>query len=199
MRLSTQNSAFIFQLPSDFIPQEIIRTYQPILEKNWVQYDNVLDYLNSTIKSVDFPGISFKVEEQIMIRGKKRNYKPSINVQDILTQRELSIVFRSVDSDLNYMLLYDIISKHYLDVENLHVNPFTIQTLDIHRDVIYTVKFFEMIVKNITNKVFDYSQQKLSDKEFTMSVNFNFIDVEFNLNQSKVLELGQVPSIVQVI
>ena len=73
MRLSTQNSAFIFQLPSDFIPQEIIRTYQPILEKNWVQYENVLDYLNSTIKSVDFPGISFKIEEQIMIRGKKRN------------------------------------------------------------------------------------------------------------------------------
>jgi hypothetical protein len=199
MRLSTQNSAFIFQLPSDFIPQEIIRTYQPILEKNWVQYDNVLDYLNSTIKSVDFPGISFKVEEQIMIRGKKRNYKPSINVQDIVTTRELSIVFRSVDSDLNYMLLYDIISKHYLDVENLHVNPFTIQTLDIHRDVIYTVKFFEMIVKSITNKMFDYSQQKLQEREFTMVVNFNFIDVEFNLNQSKVLELGEVPSIVQVI
>lgn len=199
MRLSTQNSAFIFQLPSDFIPQEIIRTYQPILEKNWVQYDNVLDYLNSTIKSVDFPGISFKVEDQIMIRGKKRSYKPSINVQDILTTRELSIVFRSVDSDLNYMLLYDIISKHYLDVENLHVKPFTIQTLDIHRDVIYTVKFFEIIVKTITNKNFDYSQQKLSDKEFTMTVNFNFIDVEFNLNQSKVLELGEVPSIVQVI
>jgi len=199
MRLSTQNSAFIFQLPSDFIPQEIIRTYQPVLEKNWVQYDNVLDYLNSTIKSVDFPGISFKVEEQIMIRGKKRNYKPSINVQDILTTRELSIVFRSVDSDLNYMLLYDIISKHYLDVENLHVNPFTIQTLDIHRDVIYTVKFFEMIVKSITNKMFDYSQQKLQEREFTMVVNFNFIDVEFNLNQSKVLELGEVPTIVQVI
>lgn len=199
MRLSTQNSAFIFQLPSDFIPQEIIRTYQPVLEKNWVQYDNVLDYLNSTIKSVDFPGISFKVEEQIMIRGKKRNYKPSINVQDILTTRELSIVFRSVDSDLNYMLLYDIISKHYLDVENLHVNPFTIQTLDIHRDVIYTVKFFEMIVKSITNKIFDYSQQKLQEREFTMVVNFNFIDVEFNLNQSKVLELGEVPTIVQVI
>jgi hypothetical protein len=199
MRLSTQNSAFIFQLPSDFIPQEIIRTYQPILEKNWVQYDNVLDYLNSTIKSVDFPGISFKVEEQIMIRGKKRNYKPSINVQDIVTTRELSIVFRSVDSDLNYMLLYDIISKHYLDVENLHVNPFTIQTLDIHRDVIYTVKFFEMIVKSITNKMFDYSQQKLQEREFTMVVNFNFIDVEFNLNQSKVLELGEVPTIVQVI
>lgn len=31
---------------------------------------------------------------------------------------------------------------------------------------------------------------------------YNFkveIDVEFNLNQSKVLELGEVPSIVQVI
>jgi hypothetical protein len=56
-----------------------------------------------------------------------------------------------------------------------------------------------MIVKSITNKMFDYSQQKLQEREFTMVVNFNFIDVEFNLNQSKVLELGEVPTIVQVI
>ena len=199
MRLSTQNSSFIFQLPSDFIPQEIIQTYQPILEKNWVQYDNVLDYINSTIKSVDFPGISFTTPEQIMIRGKKRGFKPSINVQDIITNRELSIVFRNVDSNLNYLLLFDILNKHYLDVENLHINPFTIQSLDIHRDVVYTIKFFEIIIKTITNQIFDYSQQKLSDKEFTLTAYFNFIDIEFNLNQSKVLEIAEVPTIIQVI
>ena len=57
MRLSSQSSQFIFNLPSDFLKPEIINTYTPILEKNWVQYENVIDYLNATIKYVNFPGI----------------------------------------------------------------------------------------------------------------------------------------------
>ena len=44
MRLSSQGSQFIFNLPSDFLKPEVIETYTPILEKNWVQYENVIDY-----------------------------------------------------------------------------------------------------------------------------------------------------------
>ena len=50
MRLSSQGSQFIFNLPSDFLPTEIVNTYKPVLEKNWVQYESVIDYINSTIK-----------------------------------------------------------------------------------------------------------------------------------------------------
>ena len=87
MRLSSQSSQFIFNLPSDFLPTEIINTYTPILEKNWVQYENVIDYLNSTIKSVSFPGLSIQTPEQRLIRGKYRSYKPATNVNDIVTNR----------------------------------------------------------------------------------------------------------------
>jgi len=99
-----------------------------------VQYENVIDYLNSTIKSVNFPGISFDMPKQILMRGKERQFKPSKNVQDITTTHELTITFRSVDSDLNYWLMFDLISKHYMDVENSFLNPFTITCVDIHRD-----------------------------------------------------------------
>ena len=123
MRLSSQSSQFVFNLPQDFLKPEIINTYQPILEKNWVQYENVIDYLNSTIKSVNFPGISFEMPKQILMRGKERQFKPAKNVQDITTTHELTITFRSVDSDLNYWLMFDLISKHYMDVDNAFLNP----------------------------------------------------------------------------
>ena len=101
MRLSSQSSQFIFNLPGDVLPAEIIETYQPILEKNWIQYDNVIDYINSTMKSVNFPGISFDMPKQITMRGKERSFKPAKNIQDIITTSELQVTFRSVDSDLN--------------------------------------------------------------------------------------------------
>jgi hypothetical protein len=197
MRLSSQNSQFVFNLPSDFLPNEIISTYKPILEKNWVQYENVIDYLNSTIKSVSYPGLQITTPEQTLIRGKKRAYKPSTNVQDILTSRELDIVFRSVDADLNYWICYDVFVKHYLDVINLYINPFTLTAVDIWRDAIYRIKFYEIIAISLSENKFDYSQQKVNAKDFTIKFKFNFSEVEFLLNKSKVLELGSVPKIIQ--
>jgi hypothetical protein len=197
MRLSSQGSQFIFNLPSDFIKQEVINTYTPILEKNWVQYENVIDYINSTIKSVNFPGISFDMPKQINMRGKERQFKPAKNVQDITTTHDLTVTFRSVDSDLNYWLVFDILSKHYLDVENAFVNPFTITCVDIHRDAIYVIRFYEIILKGLSENTFNYSQQKVNAKEFTINFHFNFYDIEFLLDKSKVLELGALPSIIQ--
>jgi hypothetical protein len=198
MRLSSQSSQFIFNLPSTFLKPEILLTYTPVLEKNWVQYENVIDYLNSTIKGVNFPGVSFEMNKQIMTRGKERQFKPAKNVQDIVGH-ELTISFRSVDSDLNYWLLFDIISKHYLDTDNSFVDPFTITCVDMHRDAIYVIRFYEMIIKGLAGNQFNYAQQKVSPKDFDLTVHFNFYDIEFLLNKSKVLELGDVPAIIQKI
>jgi hypothetical protein len=197
MRLSSQGSQFIFNLPSDFIKQEVIDTYTPILEKNWVQYENVIDYINSTIKAVNFPGIGFDMPKQTNMRGKERQFKPAKNVQDITTTHELTVTFRSVDSDLNYWLVFDILTKHYLDVDNAWVNPFTITCVDIHRDAIYAIRFYEIILKGLSDNTFNYSQQKVNAKEFTLTFHFNFYDIEFLLDKSKVLELGSLPSIIQ--
>lgn len=197
MRLSSQSSQFIFNLPISFLKQEIIETYTPLLEKNWVQYDNVIDYLSSTIVSVNFPGISIDLPKQIMPRGKEIYHKPAKNVQDIITTRELTVTFRSVDSDLNYWLMWDILNKHYMDVENTHLHPFTITCLDIHRDAIYKIYFKQIIIKSLSDNTFNYSQQKVSSKEFTMTFNYNFYEIDFLLNKSKVLDTKDLPIIIQ--
>jgi hypothetical protein len=94
-----------------------------------------------------------------MTRGKERQFKPAKNVQDIVGH-ELTISFRSVDSDLNYWLLFDIISKHYLDTDNSFVDPFTITCVH-HDDAIYVIRFYEMIIKGLAGNQFNYAQQKL--------------------------------------
>ena len=197
MRLSSQASQFIFNLPSDFLPPETIDSYSPILEKNWIQYEDVIAYLNSTIKSVNFPGIGFDMPKQITMRGKERQFKPAKNIQDITTTHDLTVTFRSVDSDLNYWLMFDIISKHYLDVENSFVSPFTITCVDIHRDAIYVIRFYEIILKSLSENTFNYSLQKVTSKDFTITFHFNFYDIVFLLNKSKFLDLGDLPSIIQ--
>jgi hypothetical protein len=135
--------------------------------------------------------------KQTNMRGKERQFKPAKNVQDITTTHDLTVTFRSVDSDLNYWLVFDILNKHYLDVESYWVNPFTITSVDIHRDAIYVIRFYEIILKGLSDNTFNYSQQKVNAKEFTLTFHFNFYDIEFLLDESKVLELGSLPSIIQ--
>jgi len=158
----------------------------------------VIDYLNSTIKGIDFPGIRFDTPKQTIMRGKVINYKPSQNVQDI-ARNDINITFASVDSHLNYMLMYDIIIKHYLDTDHLFLKPFTMTVLDIHRDAIYRLHFFQVILKSLSDNRFDYSQQKISAPDFTMVMSFNFYEIEFLLDRTKVLELSDVPTIIQKI
>jgi hypothetical protein len=186
-------------MPQNFLKPEILQTYVPVLEKNWVQYENVIDYINSTIKGVNFPGISFDMPKQITVRGKERYFKPAKNIQDIITTHELTVTFRSVDSDLNYWLMFDILSKHYLDTDNAFLDPFTITSVDIHRDAIYVIRFYELILKGQSDNTFNYSQQKVNAKEFTVTFHFNFYDIEFLLDKSKILELGNIPAIIQKI
>jgi hypothetical protein len=135
--------------------------------------------------------------KQIMMRGKERQFKPSKNIQDITTTHDLTITFRSVDSDLNYWLLFDILSKHYLDTDDQFLSPFTIACVDIHRDAIYIIRFYEIILKGMSENTFNYSSQKVTSKDFTLNFHFNFYDIEFLLDKSKVLESGTVPNIIQ--
>ena len=200
MRLSSQSSQFSFNLSSDFLPPEIIKGYKSLLEKNWVQYENVIDYLSSTIKSINFPGMSIETPNQPIIRGKKIAYKPATNINDIVTSNELQVTFRSVDSDLNYWLLVEIFAKHYLDTEHQYLQPFIVSALDIHRDAIYQILFKELIFKTIGDNNFDHSAQKIQAKEFTCTFIWNFYEIEFLLNKTKVLELGgSLPIIIQKI
>jgi hypothetical protein len=134
--------------------------------------------------------------KQILPRGKERQFKPAKNVQDLTTTKDLTVTFRSVDSDLNYWIIFDIMTKHYLDNDNQFVKPFTITCVDIHRDAIYNIRFFEIIIKNLQEINFNYTQQKVMPKDFTMQFHFNFFDVEFLLDQRKVLEEGDFPQII---
>jgi len=78
-----------------------------------------------------------------------------------------------------------------------NLSPFTITNLGIHRDAIYVIRFYEIILKGLGDNTFNYSQQKVQSKDFTLNFHFNFYDIEFLLNRSKVLEVGTVPTIIQ--
>lgn len=187
---STLNSSFIYNLPSDFLPPAVVDDYNGLIDLYQMPYDNIIDFLNSTIKSISFPGFSAKPNNQIINRGKYIGYKPATPVQDLVSTREINVVFRSVQGNLNYMLLLDIFQKHYLDTNHLFIQPLTVTTLDPFRNGVYTIKYFQVILISLSDILFDYSVQKTNAPEFTLTFAFNFMELDSFINKTKLIDVN---------
>jgi hypothetical protein len=120
MRLSSQNNQFVFNFPNDFIPKDIEDRMLIFMEKNFIPYDGVLDYINSTIKEITYPSIQFNTSTQTLKRGKEVHWKNAGSVYDNFT-RELDITFRSVDAHINYFMLMEILNEYFLNNDKQYI------------------------------------------------------------------------------
>lgn len=181
MRISSQNNQFIFGFGVDFIKRELEEQFQKLMEKNFVQYDSVVDYINSTIKEIVIPGASYTTQKQVLKRGKKIEWKDSSSVFDTFSN-EIDITFRSVDSYLNYFILLQILTEFYEDNLTRQIDHLKLAILDKDGTLIYTVYFNEVIFKSISEVRLGYQQYDVNEKPFTISFVYNFIDIRWELD-----------------
>lgn len=185
MRISSQNSQFIFNFPVDFIDPLLYEQFQKLMDKNFIPYDSVIDYINSTIKEIVFPSVNFETREQTLRRGKVVGWKDSKSVFDTFTN-ELDITFRSVDSWLNYFMLLEILIEFYLNNEKKQIPMFTLQILDKDGNLIYTIIFEEVLLKSIGEIRLSYQQYDVSEKTFSVTFRYNFIDIRWELDDDDI-------------
>lgn len=186
MNLSSLSSQFIFNLPTDFISQDIKNKYKKMLRKNHIPYDDVLDYINSTITEVAFPSMSYITPEQTMYHGKQIQWKGSQNVYDTFN-RELDVTFDSVNSHLNYFILVDILVSEYLDTSKTYSPDLSITILDKHGDAIFDVLFRSVNIKSLSETRLNFADQAVDQKTFTMSFIYNYIDIKYNLDDNDII------------
>ena len=196
VRLRTLSSGFIFNFPSDFLPQEVTNDFAGFLDAYHMPYDNIIDYLNSTIKSISYPGLSLTPNEQTILRGKKMAYKPATPAQDLVSTHEITVTFNDIDGHANYFLMDDIFQKHYLDTDHLHINPFTITTLDMWRNSVWQIRFYQLIAVSLSDTLLDYSTQKVNAPEFSVTFRFNWIEKEFLFNKTKILSTDNASNVL---
>jgi hypothetical protein len=170
----------MFNLPTDFIENWILEDFHLLMDKNFIPYDTVTDYLNSTIKEIVVPNFSINVVEQTLKYGKKFAWKEVGSVFDKFNN-EIDITFRSVDSHLNYFLLLEIMTEFYENVGKHSIPVFFLQILDKNGDLIYTILFRDILLKSISETRLTYNVQDVSERTFSLTFRYNFIDIRFEL------------------
>ena len=180
MRISSQNNQFIFCFPQDFVSRRLEKQFQILMDKNHVPYNDVIDYINATIKDIVFPSVSYETAEQRVRHGKKIQWREAGNVMDKF-QGEIDVTFRSVDSHLNYFMVLQILNDFYLNKAN-YFDVVNIKVLDKDGDLIYTVLLKEVIYKSLGELRMAYYATDFNEQTFTIQFAYNFIDIIWELN-----------------
>ena len=182
MRISSQNNQIYLNLPQDFIEPWLEQQFLKLMDKNYIPYDSVISYINSTIKEIGMGAINYDGQQQTLRRGKKVNYKDSKSVFDTFSG-ELDITFRSVDSLLNYFMLVEIFNEYYLNNQKHSIEMITFDILDKDGDLIYTVIFREVFLKSLSEYRAGYNMYDIVEKTFNVSFKYNFIDIRWRLDE----------------
>ena len=185
MRLNSTNNKFIFNFPIDFISEDLEKEMQSVMDKNFIPYESVLEYINSSIKEIVFPGMSFDNVEQTIKRGKIVSYKAAKNIHDIFTN-EIDVTLKSVDSNMNYFIFVQVLTEYYLNTKKQYDSDFSIDILDHHGDKIYTVLFREVLLKSIGENRMGYQMYDLSEKTFSVTFRYNWIKIYYELEDDDV-------------
>jgi len=183
MRLSSTNNQFLFQFPEDFLAKEVEDRLNRYMKKNWIPYTNPMAYINSTIKEVVFPGISYEGSEQIHKFGKKIEYKPSINIYDTYTN-SIDITLRSVDSHANYFMMQQIFDEYYNNTRKYYFPWLNLFLLDKDGDFLYSVIFRSPLLKSLSEQRLSYQSMDVAEQTFSVTFKFNFMDVYWELSDN---------------
>lgn len=187
MRPNSQNNQFIFSLPQAYIPKDVEEKFQILMDKNFVQYNDVSDYLNSTILDVVFPSTSYDTVQQKGYHGKNIKWREAGNIADKF-QGEIDITYRSVDSHLNYFLLKEVCTRFYLQDNPNYLAPLNIKILDKDGDVIYSIVLKDIIISSLSELRLSYNATDFSEKTFSLQLSYNYIDITWDINRDELEE-----------
>lgn len=192
MQLTTIGNKFYFNLPSDFLPPNVEAKWLKFLHKNNVLYESVLDYLSSTIQDVVFPAVSFETPAQIKKYGKQIQWKDAMNIYDSIG-KSVDVVFKNVDGNLNYIILWDALNSAKLDVDRQNDADMFMFIVDRYDDVVVQVTFRSVLLKGISDQKFSFGENVGDNKTFSLSFTYNYTDVFSPIDGTDLLTDDEVP------
>lgn len=175
----TMNNMFNFLLPQEFIPDVIEKRYIKLLKAQRKLHNSVIDYINSNVLSITYPSINFPItsNEQI-VKRKKIHWKTVGNIYDLFN-KEFTLTFSNVDSNICYKIVQEALIYHYLDTSKAYDNNIIVELLDENRKNIFIEIYRNVIFTGISDTTLAFNNQAIQSQTFTVNFTCNYIDIEY--------------------
>ena len=182
MLLNARQNGFLLSFPPDFFSSAVKEKYKKYYQSLILPYDNINDFMSSTIQSVDFPGWQMTTVQQTRLLGKKQEYKSAVPIVDNFT-REFTVTFKLTDAYLNYFIFLEN-SLAFLDFDNSKQTfaPIRLSLLDNQGYLVASIIFNEPILKGQDGFKLSYSTNTPNFTTFQAKFVYFDFDIELDYN-----------------
>jgi hypothetical protein len=182
---------FVVMFGDNFLYKEVVDRYKDYFDQKNFLFQNMTDYINATVVSVNFASIKAGTTTQTKL-GDTYTHRSGMNSKAKVS-KVMRVTFQLKRGFLNWFILNDQLSR-YIDSTSGATNkeltgndtflpPITIFILDDDGNIV-----FERIYKNIVMSEMDdlnlvKTDNKVSKKEFTVTFNYSEWNIKYNMTE----------------
>ena len=207
LSLTPRYDLFRILLPPEFIPQDIKKKYNPLINSDPMVITNCIDYLNESIKTITFPGFTDLIQTQrqtstntgIVVKENSLNnglgtlgrinresvsevpYYSSMNPLDKI-DKTFAITFRLNQGLYNYFILLETIYHRYLrdiNYQNDKILDIKLQILSESGRVSTEITFENCVIDGLEGLEFSYDKVERSSDAFQCNFKFMNLKIDF--------------------
>lgn len=192
MILNAKSNQFRFLFPKGFIDSSIEAKYTKFLKKIPGPFESMNDYVNHTIQSISFPGVTAESLEQIngrevfsqedardgFLTKNPRNIKNSFDLSRNI-DKSFTVTLKASDGYLNYWILFENLQKFLQVYNNQQYMPdFQIQYLDFMGYQFSTINYRQILFLGISDLEMSYASINMDFKTFTLNFKYSNFDIQ---------------------
>ena len=178
---NAKNNNFFITFPKQFFYEEIIEKYNFYIQRLPNPYQNIPDFINSSIQGVSFPSVEMGTVDQTLMDDPVK-WKDGFNFETNLN-KTFTITFKLFEGYINYWIMFDQLRKFYhLDTKNEFFPPMTLSFLDNTGFELIAFKFDKIIMTSISSLDLSYAENIPEFQTFSIDFHYNYFSVENRLN-----------------
>lgn len=196
--LNARYNQFKFLFPKGFLYPVIEEKYRQYLKDLPNPYATTRDFLNSTVQSISFPGVTGVTPVQQVQAGRTIAYRQGYKFSQVVN-KEFTVTFRLVDAYLNYWLMYEQLIKYTNFAEEEPEDPdieffpdFEILYLTSNGNLTILQTLKQVLFLGISDLTPTYTDISNSTKTFTCSFQFNYFELQVHPMEYSAKNIGNV-------
>ena len=174
MILNAKNSNFVLKLPTNFLYPEVVEKYNRYLIHDPNPYNNLVDYVNASIQSVNFTGFGYDPAPQTLYDDFVK-WKRGWNSTKMLN-KTFTISFKTYEGFINYWILREqFIQFLDYDTENEFLAPITLSFLDHAGFELFKYTFEQVLMIGIGDLDMSFAANMPEFNTFSIDFTYNYL------------------------
>ena len=173
MLLNSLNNQFVIRFPKSFFYPEIHNRWAPVVKRLKLPYENLEDFMNSAIQSLEFPAMELNPVEQAQQQFRV-TYKGGKELEPIF-DKNLTFTFKLSEGFITYWILFEQIElfmKVY-QVKTPFWDPMYVSFLDHHGFELVAFSFEKIVPTSMSQFSISYATTAAEFNTFTMNLRYS--------------------------